>query len=46
MGKIEYVPDPAPNGYVECPYEDELKAALEYVRRETDSTEGWTNIGE
>ena len=45
MVEIDIPADPAPNGYVPNPYEEELKQAYEYVKRETDSTDGWSRIG-
>lgn len=45
MGGIEIPADPAANGYVENPYTAEIAAAYEYVKRETDSEDGWTSIG-
>lgn len=37
--------DPAPNGYVSNPYEKEQAAAYDYMKRECDSTDGWSSIG-
>ena len=45
MVEIEIPVDPAPNGYIPNPYEKELTEAYQYVKQETDSTEGWSSIG-
>lgn len=45
MGQVDIPTDAAPNGYVSCPYDSEIAAALDYLKRECDSQEGWSNIG-
>lgn len=46
MGGIDIPADPAPNGYIPNPYDSNLADALAYLKRESDSTDGWTPIGE
>jgi len=42
---IDIPADPAPQGYVTNPYEKEQAWALDYLKREALSTDGWIDIG-
>ncbi|KAF8302559.1 Bet v1-like protein [Clavulina sp. PMI_390] len=44
VGQVIIPDDPAPHGYITNPYESELAAAHEYLKRECDSTDGWSPI--
>jgi hypothetical protein len=42
---VDIPSDPAPNGYVPNPYQDEIDKALAYLRAEKEGGDGWENIG-
>ncbi|CCO35319.1 hypothetical protein BN14_09436 [Rhizoctonia solani AG-1 IB] len=41
---VDIPSDPAPNGYVPNPYQDEIDKALAYLRAEKEGGDGWENI--
>lgn len=44
-GQVNIPSDPAPNGYLTNQHTKEVQAAYEYLKRECDSTDGWSDIG-
>ena len=46
MTGVKVPSDPVPTGYVPNPYTAQIEAALAYLRREKESSEGWQKIGE
>ncbi|CAE6376004.1 unnamed protein product [Rhizoctonia solani] len=41
---VDIPSDPAPNGYVSNPYQDNIDKALAYLRAEKEGGDGWENI--